>query len=100
MNEILERCAGMDVHKRSITVCVIIGSGKNVKKRIQTFGTMTPDLLHLAEWLRSYKIKEVAIESTGVYWKCVNNILEKDFDVTLTNPRHMKNIPGKKTDVV
>ena len=99
MNELLERCAGMDVHKKSIVTCVMIGSGKNMIKKIETFGTTTSELYKLAAWLSSYNIKEVAMESTGIYWICVHNILEKDFKITLTNPKHMKNIPGKKTDV-
>lgn len=99
MNELLERCAGMDVHKNSIVACVIIGSGKSVIKEIRTFKTTTSELNKLAAWLRSHNIKEIAMESTGVYWKCAYNVMEKDFRITLTNPRHMKNIPGKKTDV-
>jgi transposase len=99
MNELLECGAGMDVHKSSVTVCVMTGFGKETKKQIKTFGTMTADLLLLADWLRSYNVKEIAIESTGVYWKCVYNVMEKDFEITLANPKHMKNIPGKKTDV-
>ena len=99
MNELLERCAGMDVHKKSIVTCVMIGSGKNMIKKIETFGTTTSELYKLAAWLSSYNIKEVAMESTGIYWICVHNILERDFKITLTNPKHMKNIPGKKTDV-
>ena len=99
MNDILERCAGMDVHKKSISTCIIIGSGEIAEKHIKTFQTTTPELQKLAVWLKSYDIKKLAIESTGVYWKPVFNVMENDFDLMLVNPRHMKNIPGKKTDV-
>lgn len=99
MNEILERCAGMDVHKKFVTVCLMIGRGKETKKQIKTFQTTTPELYKLAKWLKSYNVKKIAMESTGIYWKPLYNVFEESFDVILANPQHMKNIPGKKTDV-
>ena len=99
MNKILKRCAGMDVHKKSVTVCLMLDKEGKTKKRIKTFQTTTPALCELADWLKSYDVKSIAMESTGIYWKPLFNIFEKSFDVTLANPQHMRNIPGKKTDV-
>lgn len=99
MNNILERCCGLDVHKDSVVACSMIGSGNNVKKEIRKFGTMTEDIRALADWLKQLEIKDVVVESTGVYWKPIFNIFEEDFDVTLANAAHVKNIPGRKTDV-
>jgi transposase len=91
-------CCGLDVHKRSITVCVLLygASGKG-HHEMRRFGTMTRDLLALADWLQSH-VTPVAMESTGVYWKPVWNILEGQFAVVLVNARHIKAVPGRKTD--
>lgn len=99
MNELLERCAGLDVHQRTIKACIMIGFGSQVKKKIKTFGTTTKQIYKLDEWMKSYDIKDAAMESTGIYWQPPYNILEKNFKITIANPWHMKNIPGKKTDV-
>lgn len=97
---IYQRCAGIDVHKKSITVCLITpGQHGESKKEKRTFGTMTADLLALADWLSDSGCTHVAIESTGVYWKPVYNILESTCQVVLANPRNVKNVPGRKTDV-
>lgn len=88
-------CCGIDVHAKTVVVCLI----KNGKKQIRTYSTMTDDLLALSDWLGSEGCKQVAIESTGVYWKPVFNILEGVLEVVLVNARHVKAVPGRKTDV-
>ena len=96
MEILVERGAGLDVHKEAVTVC-IMGSG--IKKEVQTFGTMTNELFRLKAWLKKYQITHVAMESTGIFWKPVFNILEDSFEVVLVNARHIKHVPGRKTDV-
>lgn len=98
MEEIYERCCGLDVHRDTITACIMIGYGTQKRKIIKTFLTFTRDIKELAAWLKSHDVRHVAIESTGIYWKPIFNIFEEDFDVCLVNPQHMKNVPGKKTD--
>jgi transposase len=97
--EVLYRCCcGLDVHKKSITACVLWSEGKKRKEK-RRFGTFTEDLLKLAEWLRECGVTHVAMESTGVYWKPVWNILEGQFtEVLLVNAQHIKAVPGRKTD--
>lgn len=93
-------CAGLDVHKKSIVVCRITPKeGGGWEKDIRKFGTMTDELLELADWLRVAKVKQVAMESTGVYWKPVFNILEGEFEVMVVNAQHIKHVPGRKTDI-
>lgn len=99
MEELLERCCGLDVHRDTITACVLIGNGSQKRKFIQTFKTFTHDIHELSKWLKSYNIKHVAVESTGIYWKPIFNVFEGDFDITLANAYHVKNVPGRKTDV-
>lgn len=99
MQEILDRCAGLDVHKDSIVACIMIGSGKRMHKEVRTFGTMTDDIRDLGEWLKSHEIKDAAMESTGIYWKPIFNILDEEFNLTLANARNIKNVPGRKTDI-
>lgn len=99
MEIIFDRCGSIDVHKKILTACIMIGKGKRLKKEIRTYSTMTEDIENLREWFKSERIKKVAMESTGVYWKPVYNILEGDFEVILANARHIKNVPGRKTDV-
>jgi transposase len=100
MKPLLERCAGLDIHKKTVVACRIIqlenGDG-NTETR--TFGTTTRDLLHLADWLQTAGVTQVAMESTGVYWKPVFNILESQCQVLLVNAKHIKQVPGRKTDV-
>lgn len=96
MEVIIERACGLDVHKETVTACVM---GDGIKKGIRTFSTMTNDLLGLKEWLKEHKVTHVAMESTGIYWKPVFNILEDSFELLLVNARHIKNVPGRKTDV-
>lgn len=94
--EIIHRCcSGIDVHAKSLVVCLI----KNGKKQIRSYSTMTDDLLVMLDWLVSEGCQQVAIESTGVYWKPVFNILEGVLEVVLVNARHVKAVPGRKTDV-
>jgi transposase len=92
--------AGFDVHKKTIVVCLrqTTDQGK-VTEEVQTFGTMTRDLLALSDWLQGAHVTHVAMESTGVLWKPVFNILEGNFELLLVNPRDIKKVPGRKTDV-
>ena len=99
MEEVFERCCGLDVHRDSITACVMIGNGTQKRKTIKTFPTFTQDIQELANWLKSLDIHHVAVESTGIYWKPIFNVFEGDFDVVLVNAQHVKNVPGRKTDV-
>lgn len=95
MEVVYPYCCGLDVHAKTVVACLI----KQGKKQVQTFSTMTEDLLKLGDWLRSEECTHVAIESTGVYWKPVFNILEGALEVILVNARHIKAVPGRKTDV-
>jgi transposase len=99
--EILNRCcAGLDVHKKTVVACVrTVAPDGTVETQTRTFGTMTADLLDLADWLEGRGARQVAMESTGVYWKPVFHLLEGRFEVILVNARHIKNVPGRKTDV-
>jgi transposase len=100
MEAIIERCCGIDVHKKTITVCLMIGAaGKTPSKTIKTFSTMTQDLLACRQWLVSEGCTHAVLESTGVYWKPLFNVLEEVIEVVLANARHIKNVPGRKTDV-
>src|SRR3954467_3691210 len=99
--DVLHRCcAGLDVHQKTVVACVrkISPSGE-VEQSVRTFGTMTDDLLELAGWLASLAVTHLAMESTGVYWKPVFNLLEGRFAVILVNAQHIKQVPGRKTDV-
>jgi transposase len=96
MDIIIEKGCGLDVHKGTVLACIM---GTGIKKEIRTYTTVTNDLLRLKEWLQEAGITHVAMESTGVYWKPVFNILEDHFEVILVNARHVKNVPGRKTDV-
>jgi len=92
--------SGLDVHKKTVTACVVIAKrGGGYKPISKTFATTTSGLHSLAEWLQAYGITHVAMESTGVYWKPVFNILAPDFDVWVVNARHVSQVPGRKTDV-
>jgi transposase len=95
-----ERCCGLDVHKETVVACVVVpGAGKQPHKEIRTFNTMTADLLELADWLTGQGVTHVALESTGVYWKAPWNVLEGSFTLLLVNAQHIKQVPGRKTDV-
>jgi transposase len=93
-------CAGLDVHKKTVVACLRrVDPAGQVAKTIQTFATMTADLLDLSDWLAVQGVKVVAMESTGSYWKPVFNLLEPRFEVVLVNAHHIKQVPGRKTDV-
>lgn len=94
-DQVVSRGCGIDVHKENIVATV---RGEGIQEECRTFQSFTSDLQLCAEWLKELKITHVAMESTGVYWKPVFNILEKDFDIILVNARHIKNVPGHKTD--
>ena len=95
------RCCGLDVHKRTVVACVLTSQADGlIERQVRTFKTMTVDLLALADWLSSLSVTHVALESTGVYWRPVYNVLEDDQrTLLLVNPQHMRAVPGKKTDV-
>lgn len=96
MQPVVERAAGLDVHKATVVATVQTPEGRETR----TFGTMTANLTALAEWLRGKGVTAVAMESTGSYWKPVYNILEQDEVVLLVvNAQHIKMVPGRKTDV-
>lgn len=100
MQVLYDRCAGLDVHKKTVIVTTLLTQPDGtVQKQTRTFSTMTADLLALEEWLSALGITVVALESTGVYWHPVYNLLEEGRTVILVNPQHMKAVPGRKTDV-
>ena len=100
MQVVYQRCCGLDVHKKVIAACVLLSDERGRKRReLRTFGTMTRDLLALADWLHGLGVEQVAMESTGVYWKPVWNILEGQFDLLLVNAQQIKAVPGRKTDI-
>jgi len=100
MQPILKSCCGIDVHKSMIKACIAKGPlDKPPKLATRTFSTMTSDLLKLKDWLRENEVEAVAMESTGVYWKPIFNILEDAFPVVLANPQYLKKVPGNKSDV-
>lgn len=100
MEVVYSRCCGIDVHKRSVTACLLLpGPGAQPVKEIRTFSTMTDDLLALGDWLATADVTHVAMESTGVYWKPLWNLLEDQFTLLLVNAQHVKTVPGRKTDV-
>lgn len=100
MNVVYERCCGLDVHKKTVTACLLIArpDGGSIKT-IRTFATMPADLVSLRDWLVGERVARVAMESTGVYWKPVWNLLEEALELRLVNPAHMKAVPGRQTDV-
>jgi transposase len=93
-------CAGLDIHKKTVVACVRRADPDGqVHRQVRTFATMTADLLALADWLEAEGVGHVAMESTGVYWKPVFHLLEGRFEVLLANAHHLKQVPGRKTDV-
>ncbi len=100
MEVLYERCCGIDVHKSSVAACILLERGHKPQKHLRRFGCTTRDLRELAEWLRSFGVRHVAMESTGVYWKPVWNVLEEHFHMVLANAQHIKAVPGRKTDMM
>ena len=100
MERIIERCAGLDVHKASVTACVRVpGEAGERHQESRTFRTTTAGLLTLRDWLASFAVAVVGMESTGMYWRPVWHVLEDDFECWLLNAQHLRNVPGRKTDV-
>jgi transposase len=100
MDTVHRCCAGLDVHKKTVAACVRRVDDHGTRhEEVRTFATMTGDLLALADWMAAQGVTHVAMESTGVFWKPVFNILEGGFEVLLVNARHIKQVPGRKTDV-
>jgi len=100
MQVLYPHCAGLDVHKDTVVACVRHMAGGTVKRQVRTFKTTTTELLALSEWLAAEKCTHIAMEATGVYWKPVWHILsDGDFSLVLANAAHVKNVPGRKTDV-
>lgn len=98
MEVLYPRCAGLDVHRDTVVACVRIAKGRKVKRELKEFGTSTRELLRLSDWMASFKVTHVAMESTAVLWKPVWHILSGSFELTLGNAKQMKNVPGKKSD--
>src|SRR6266566_2480545 len=95
-----ERGAGLDIHKKTVVACVLVTKQDGqVQQEVRTFGTTTGEILAMAEWLKSFQVDSVAMESTGVYWVPIYNLLEESFKLLVVNAQHMKAVPGRKTDV-
>jgi transposase len=99
--QIIHRCCcGLDVHKKLIVACLIsLNEAGEFQKEIRSFATMTKDILALADWLTSAGCTHIAMESTGVYWRPIWNLLEEQFELLLVNAQHIKAVPGRKTDI-
>jgi transposase len=98
MEVLYPRCCGIDVHKESLVVCLRRQEGRRVQKEVQSFGTTTAEIARLQGWLTAADCTHVAMESTGVYWRPVFNLLEGTMVVVLANAQHIKAVPGRKTD--
>jgi transposase len=98
MEVLYPRCCGLDVHKSSITACILLAQSVKPQKQIRRFGCTTCELREPVAWLQGFGVEHVAMESTGVYWKPVWNILEGHFQILLANAQHIKAVPGRKTD--
>jgi transposase len=93
------KCAGLDVHRDTVVACARIAADGAVVQDVRTFGATTKELMALSEWLTDHGVTHVAMEATGVYWQPVWHILEGSFELVLANAMHIKNVPGRKTDV-
>jgi transposase len=100
MQVLYARCCGVDIHQKTAVACTLITSADGtVERSVRTFSTMTAGLLALGDWLDEQQITHVVMESTGVLWRPVDNVLEDDRrTLLLVNPRHLKTVPGRKTD--
>jgi transposase len=99
MDVVYPRCAGLDVHKDSVVACARTVTDRGVEQDVATFGTTTSALLALSDWLEDHGVTHAAMEATGSYWKPVWHVLETSFELVLANAMHVKNVPGRKTDV-
>ena len=99
MERIVERPGALDVHKASVTACVRVWQERDLTEHVAEFQTTVHGLLALGDWLEALGVKQVVMEATGVYWKPVWAILEDRFELMLVNARHVKALPGRKTDV-
>ena len=100
MDVVYTHCCGLDIHKKTVVACLITNTeGPEPLKTTRTFRTMTADLLALADWLQQAGCTHVAMESTGVYWRPVYNLLEGQFELLVVNAQHIQAVPGRKTDV-
>src|SRR5262252_5265492 len=100
MQVIAERAAGLDIHQDTVVACLLIGAPEaRPRKEIRTFGTKTKDLEELRDWLMTAGVTHVGMESTGIYWRPVYGVLEGLFELIVGNARHIRNVPGRKTDV-
>src|SRR5213596_4352893 len=99
MDVLHPKCAGLDVHQQTVVACARTGAGKAVTYDVRTFGTTTAELLALSDWLTAHGCTHVAMESSGIYWKPVWHVLDGHFELVLANAMHVRNIPGRKTDV-
>ena len=99
MRIIYERVAGLDVHQKTVVACRMrVNAQQRLEWERETFGTTSGELLLLHDWLSEWECEQVAMESTGDYWKPVYNLLEGEFEVLLVNAQHVKKVPGRKTD--
>lgn len=99
MDIAIARCCGLDVHQGSVTACVLLGDGPKPKKVLKTFPAVRAGLEELRDWLQSLDVTHVTFEGTGVYWMPVHGVLEEHFDLTVVNARHVRQLPGRKTDI-
>ena len=101
MDVIHQRCAGIDISKADVKVCVRVpGPGTRRRTEVRTFSSMTAGLLAMRDWLMSEQVTLVGMEATGAYWKPIFYLLESDVECWLLNARHMKTVPGRKTDLL
>lgn len=100
MDVMVERCCGLDVHEATVVACLLVGpAGKKPKREVRRFATHMRDLVALRDWLEEAQCTHVAMESTGIYWRPIYNVLEGRFELVVGNAFHMRNVPGRKTDV-
>lgn len=99
MDTLHERCAGLDIHKDTVVACARVVEGGKVRRALRTFGTTTRELLALGDWLEEQGCTHAAMEATGVYWKPIWHVLEERCTLLLANAQHVRNVPGRKTDI-
>src|SRR5262245_32740432 len=93
--------AALDVHRERVTACARLrGADRSVRELVEEFGTTAAELLRLRDWLGGHGVEQVAMEATGVYWKPVWAVLEDDFELILANPREVRHLPGRKSDLI